>query len=211
MSLADRVLGEDQRDLLRELCPFVTKMSFYLGGGTAAALHLGHRRSDDFDWFTAEEMLEPVQLASRIREMVADFSVTRTDQGTLHGSSNGVRCSFLEYRYPLLRPAVTLAEFGCAIASLEDLSCMKLSAIAQRGSRRDFVDLFAICFAGIRLKDALAYYQRKYSVSDIAHLLYGLSYFDDAEREPMPQMLSGTDWLEMREAIRGWVSGLGKL
>lgn len=211
MSLADRVLGDNQKQLLRELCPLATELSFYLGGGTAIALHLGHRCSDDFDWFTSEEIIDPMFLASRIRTTVADFTVTRTDKGTLHGSSIGVRCSFLEYRYPLLRPVIALPEFGCALASLEDLSCMKLSAIAQRGSRRDFVDLFAICSGHIGLRDALAHYQQKYSALDVAHVLYGLTYFDDAEKEPMPQMLSDIQWPAMRQAIQGWVMDLGTL
>lgn len=211
MNLTDRVLGGKQRELLRELAPLATEMSFYLGGGTAIALHLGHRRSDDFDWFISEEIIDPMLLASRIRTMVADFTVTRTDKGTLHGSSRGVRCSFLGYRYPLLRPVLALPEFGCALASLEDLSCMKLSAIAQRGSRRDFVDLFAICSGHIGLRDAVAHYKQKYSASDVAHVLYGLTYFDDAEKEPMPQMLSSIEWPAMRQAIQGWVTGLGTL
>jgi hypothetical protein len=56
---------------------------------------------------------------------------------TLHGVSRGVRMSFFEYRNPLLRPG--LDESGVVLASLEDLAAMKLAAVAQRGSRKDFL------------------------------------------------------------------------
>ncbi|NIQ96181.1 MAG: nucleotidyl transferase AbiEii/AbiGii toxin family protein, partial [Desulfuromonadales bacterium] len=66
------------------------------------------------------------------------------ERGTLHGTVAGIRVSFLEYRYPLLQPLVPWATYGFSLASLEDLACMKLSAIAQRGAKKDFIDLHAL-------------------------------------------------------------------
>jgi hypothetical protein len=55
-----------------------------------------------------------------------------------------VKFSFLEYRYaPLVEP-VEWAEYGCRLAGLEDLACMKLSAIGGRGAKKDFIDIYAL-------------------------------------------------------------------
>jgi hypothetical protein len=79
---------------------------------------------------------------------------------------------------------------------------MKLSAVAQRGSKKDFVDVYAILLEHRPLPDLLELYQKKYHLSDISHLLIGLAYFDDAEEEPMPVMLWRVKWDEVKESIR---------
>jgi len=82
---------------------------------------------------------------------------------------------------------------------------MKLSAIAQRGSRKDFVDLYALGSKHRSLARMLDLYRKKFSIDDIAHVLYGLSYFDDADREPIPNMIWEIDWESMKQAIQEWV------
>src|SRR5262249_19780719 len=73
---------------------------------------------------------------------------------------------------------------------------------AQIGHRRS-VDLD--WFTGEHLADPLLLCQRKYSVADIAHVLYGLAYFDDAEKERMPSMLWSVDWRTIKRTIQQWV------
>lgn len=113
--------------------------------------------------------------------------------------------SFFQFRYQLLEPLVLWPETGCHLASLEDLACMKLSAISQRGSRKDFVDLFALGRHGFSLQQMLAWYRAKFEVEDIAHLLYALVYFDDADVEPRPSMIWKVSWREVKETLREWV------
>jgi hypothetical protein len=79
---------------------------------------------------------------------------------------------------------------------------MKLSAIAQRGSKKDFVDIYALALSRRPLREMLRLYQEKYNVKDIAPVLYGLAYFDDADRERMPTMLWKVDWRAIRRSIR---------
>ena len=179
--------------------------SFYLAGGTAVALHLGHRRSIDFDWFSARALLDPASLAARLRERGVQMTVRALDRGTLHAGIEDVAVSFLEYLYPLLEPPVPWPEMGCTVASLAHLACMKLSAVASRGSRKDFVDVFALGHSGFPLERMLELYTTKYSVPDIAHVLTSLSYFDDAERETMPDMIWPLDWPDVRATIERWV------
>ena len=183
----------------------MTKWKFYLAGGTALAIYYGHRHSVDLDWFTREQIKDPMRFAQEIRDEGIPIKTTSIEKGTLYGTVSGVRISFLEYRYPLLKPLIPWPEFKCMIASLEDLACMKLSAIAQRGSKKDFADIYALSLKHNPIKEMLHLYQKKFAVQDIAHVLYGLAYFDDADKERMPRMLWDIDWKTIKKTIRGGV------
>lgn len=87
---------------------------------------------------------------------------------------------------------------------------MKLAAIAQRGSRKDFVDFHEIALHHIPLEDALELYRREYSINDIAHVLVGLTYFDDADDEPMPMMLTDLSWDKVKRQFTEWARALAR-
>jgi hypothetical protein len=201
-----RVLGSAQERALRALGRPLSRRGFYLGGGTAVALHLGHRRSYDLDWFTGERIGDAATLLAQLRGDGVRLSATHLGPGTLHGSLYRTRVSLLEYRYPALKTPLDAPGLRCRVASLEDLACMKLSAVAQRGSRKDFVDGYAIARERIPLAGMLSLYVRRYHMEDFAHVLYGLAYFDDADRERMPVMLWDVSWSQVKRAIRDWVS-----
>src|SRR5262249_45271504 len=87
------------------------------------------------------------------------------------------------------------------VASLRDLAAMKLAAIARRGIRRDFWDLYAIAEAGLSLRDAAAAYVRKFQVaeSDLYYVIRALTYFADAEKDPVvPPGLSRRRWEQIK-------------
>lgn len=204
MSFAAQVLGAAQQSVLRRLAGTSTLSRFYLGGGTAVALHLGHRRSLDLDWFTAEPMGDPLSLAQELRAGGVDFHTDALDRGTLHGRIGRVPVSFFEYRYPLLQAPVRWEQSGSAVASLDDLACMKLSAVAQRGSKKDFLDIYALGLRHTPLDHMLELYWRKFSIEDVSSVLYGLVYFDDADRERTPWMLWEVDWRTVKTTLRRW-------
>jgi hypothetical protein len=190
--------------VLRKLAPAATEAGFYLGGGTAVALHLGHRRSLDFDWFSDQPLVDPAALAERLRRNGITMSVRTVDRGTLHADLDGVAVSFLEYTYRRVEDGVSWSDLSCDVASLADLACMKLSAAASRGSRKDFVDIFAIGRSAIPLERMLALYTQKYDARDITHVLASLCYFDDA-MNAMPEMLWSVTWDEIAATLEGWV------
>jgi hypothetical protein len=74
------------------------------------------------------------------------------------------------------------------------------SIVAGRGSRKDFVDLRVLCAGGLSLDAAFDLFERKYGThrTDRYHRLRALAYFEDAEREPMPDMLVPFDWEEAK-------------
>lgn len=208
MSFHPEILRLRQQQVLDSLGPAASRHGFYLGGGTAIALHLGHRRSVDFDWFRQPLLEDPLELARELLDDGIPFVTGWTRRSTLYGTVRGVRVSFFQYRYRFLGPLVLWPEPACLLASLEDLACMKLSAISQRGSRKDFVDLFALGRHGFSLQQMLAWYREKFEVDDIAHLLYALVYFDDADAEPKPSMIWKVGWREVKETLRTWVRSI---
>ena len=82
---------------------------------------------------------------------------------------------------------------------------MKLAAIAQRGSRKDFYDIYALVSEYKPLADLLQLYCQKYGFHNISPVLLGLAYFDDAEEEPDVRRLTGPGWTQVRKSITKWV------
>lgn len=202
MRLHLEVLGRSQRSLLPALSPVARDHDFYLAGGTGLALQLGHRRSVDFDWFRAQPIEDPLRLAAALQTPALQLTVDRVEKGTLHATARRVRVSFLEYGYALLKPLT--GDSGLRLAALEDIAAMKLAAVAQRGAKKDFVDIFAL---GQRftLADMLGFYRVKYGVKDVGHVLVALAYFDDADRERLPALLRRWEWSTIKTTIRRWV------
>jgi len=207
MTFYPDAISNQQQAVLRELGSTATEHGFYLAGGTAMALHLGHRRSVDLDWFSQDRgpLSDPMQWAQQLRKSGIGLTTEAIDEATLHASVHGVRVSFLEYRYPLLQSRVFWEEYDTNLAPLDDLACMKLSAVAQRGAKKDFLDLYALIREHRSLPALVDRYRQKYDTDDVAHLLYALVYFDDADAERMPVLLWDVDWATIKKNIRTWV------
>jgi len=117
---------------------------FYLAGGTALALQLGHRLSVDLDFFSDHDEITPASVKEITTILQEEFSVSLVDAG-LGGVLVGVEDSyvgFYHYSYPLLVPTIELEEVE--LAGLLDIGLMKMDAIAGRGGRKDFYDLYFI-------------------------------------------------------------------
>ncbi len=180
---------------------------FYLAGGTGCALHIGHRRSGDFDFFTQTEFeIFPLQNTLRnLGRFVADYS----GAGTLVGRLGDTKISLFHYGYPLLEEAVDY--LGMRVASLVDIGCMKIDAISSRGTKRDFVDLFFILKTlGLDLKTFFDHFEEKYGPEGFNryHVLKSLIYFEDADQEPELEMLTDFSWAEAKRFFVESVGGL---
>ena len=178
---------------------------FYLAGGTALALQFGHRLSQDLDFFAAD-MFDEQSLLQRLQTLKA-FSLVAEAPHTLHTTIQGSRVTFLGYAYPALFPFLRFLDV--AVADPRDIACMKVSAIASRGTKRDFVDLY-VSARRFELANILKWFDRKYSQThhNKLHLLKSLTFFDDAEKDPMPHMLVPLDWEEVK---RFFVQGVPAL
>ena len=190
-------VSEQTQRILAKIGGHFTR-DFYLAGGTALAIELGHRMSIDLDWFSGREFLN-----SQIKTALAKFGrfeLTGEDKGTIHGVLDEVRVSFLRYNYGLLFP---LVEFGGAkLADERDIAAMKLDAVSSRGSKKDFVDIYFL-LEKYPLPELMGFFEKKYA--DIKfnklHILKSITYFEDAEKEPMPKMLKPASWESIKQKI----------
>ncbi len=192
-------LGEERKALLRLIIEHSPLPHSYLAGGTALALILGHRESVDFDWFCVENF-DPEQLARQLSNLKT-FETSEATKGTLHGIFSDVRVSWLHYPNPLLDDFVTTTDIpGLKIASLKDIAVMKIAALSHRGSVKDFVDLYMLTRQNINLEQIINLLPRKFPEVKLNyyHVIKSLSYFDDAESEPLPRMHVDLDWQALK-------------
>ncbi len=201
-------LPKKQISVLKKTGPELSSRQFYLAGGTALAVYLGHRISVDLDWFTSSPFDDAMLIAQSLRHSGIQFEIEQMSSGTLHGNVQGVRVTLWQYQYPLIQPLKHWGEMDCDLAALEDLACMKLSAIAQRGARKDFCDIYALGTKCFSLREMLDFYQKKFAIQDIGSVIYALAYFDDAESERMPRMLWDVKWGDIKKTILKWVKDI---
>jgi hypothetical protein len=191
----------------RTVSAALSASDFYLAGGTALALRIGHRSSVDLDLFSPT-LRNVDQLIAQLLDVVPDFAVTSTAPRTLYGTLEGVQVSFFGYAYPCLAPPERPDPSLLAIATIEDIAAMKLAAIASRGSRKDFVDLWFLIRGGLPLAETVRLFERKYAAIDVGHVVRSLTYFDDAELEPGLRMLRPAPWATVKDDMRSWVEEL---
>ncbi len=185
---------------------------FYLAGGTGLALHLGHRFSVDLGFLSQDTHAVDFYQRAALRALLEHptLSVTFDQDTTFVVTWRGVGVSFFRLNaYPLVRPAFEVE--GILLASVEDIGAMKLAAIINRGTRKDMVDLYfilqhtsldelfhvaAVKYARIRAFPVMA--------------VRALSYFEDAEALPMPQMIDRTPWPEMEKFLQAQALEAGR-
>lgn len=133
------ILNSDQQELL----PLIKSLSpdYYLAGGTAIALHLGHRRSIDFDLFT-DKTFNPLHLRRRI---LYGYKIDQTfsqGQGELTILINRVRVTFFHYPFAIERPVKF--ESSINLPDLITLGATKSFALGRRAKWKDYVDLYFV-------------------------------------------------------------------
>lgn len=170
---------------------------FYLAGGTGQTLQLGHRISVDFDFFSETDLT----ISSLIQELkeVGNVKITSEQKNTLYIFLNDIRLSFITYKYKMTDDFLITGNLK--IAGIKDIAGMKLYAVCQRGSKKDFIDIFYL-LKSFSLKELLTIYKIKYERLDYNYvILKSLIYFDDAEKDPMPSMTYNLDWKDVKNTI----------
>ncbi len=167
-----------------------------LVGGTSLALQIGHRVSVDLDLF-GELKGDNISLDKKLATLAPIELLQQTENIHIY-LIDGIKVDIVNYPYPWLKPTVKIDNL--ALATIEDIAAMKLAAITGRGSKKDFIDLYFI-LQKYSLKKILKFYKAKYSNGSVFLVLRSLSYFDDAEDEPMPRMLVNITWEEVKKAI----------
>ncbi|MFA5831241.1 MAG: nucleotidyl transferase AbiEii/AbiGii toxin family protein [Candidatus Paceibacterota bacterium] len=176
------ILDEQRRNILPLFRSF--KNDFYLAGGTALALQIGHRDSIDFDFFS-ETPINTQKLFEKVREVFKEHAIVKTQEEANTLSvviDEYIKISFFSYSYLLLDE--TINEENFRLASVKDIACMKLSAITGRASNKDYIDLYYI-LQTIPLSHLLILAQQKFDSLDQNLLLKSIIYFEDITVDPI--------------------------
>jgi len=195
-----RVLSREGWDVVDRLTSRGWLDAWTLAGGTGLAIQIGHRYSEDLDFFQPHPF-EPETLAARLSEL-GQVTVQGRSDDTLHATVDGLRLSFLEARPPLLYAGTPYR--GISVADPRDIAVMKVVAIGGRGSRKDFIDLYFYLAGGTTLESVFELLHRRFAGVDYNeyHLLKSLAFFEDAEAEPMPKLIRAVEWEEVKERLR---------
>jgi hypothetical protein len=171
------ILSEKQKELL----PLIRQFSreYYLAGGTAVALHIGHRRSIDFDLFKFSSVNHKKNI-DKIAGLRLPCEVTWREAGQMNVTVGNVKMTFLEYPFHVL-PKKKFDNI-IKIPELIDLAAMKAYALGRRSKWKDYVDLYFI------LKDFYTIGQISARASEIFDQLFSeklfraqLNYFKDID------------------------------
>jgi len=176
------ILDEKRKKVLPYLKNF--KEDFYLAGGTALALQIGHRDSIDFDFFS-EKNIDTKKMFEKIKVVFVGQKVVKTQDefNTLTVLiDKNIKLSFFGYKYSLLEKLID--EPNLKLASVSDIASMKLIAITSRASNKDYIDLYYL-LQDMSLKDLLDKASKKFPEIDRNLILKSLVYFADIEIEPI--------------------------
>ncbi len=190
-------LATETLTLLKRLSDLPALADLRLVGGTSLALQFGHRTSVDLD-FCGPRLFGGADEA-RIQLAAVGVLDVVADSPNVHVYTlDSVKIDIVTSPGAWLEDPVV--SDGVRLASPLDIAAMKLQAIVNRGARKDFVDL-AVLLERFALPAMINAYQRKYGAPSLFALHKSLVYFDDAEEEPMPIMLIGMGWREVRARV----------
>ncbi len=194
----EKVLPQHSLELLRRLGEDTSSLlsGWTLAGGTGLAFRLGHRVSEDLDFFRTDDL--DLRSLHDVLCQYGSYETLQEAEHTLTVLLHKTKLSFFRVSDPLLFESTPYRFFS--IADERDIALMKLAAISGRGSRKDFADLYIILQNEPSLETYFDLMPRKYDPSRLNtyHILRSLTYFEDAEKEPMPQMLVPFNWTECK-------------
>jgi hypothetical protein len=201
------VLDAAKRQAVQAQAAIVRHGEFFLGGGTAVALHLGNRLSRDLDWFTplkfdgaslAKVLASSKPEPSKIEQSGPDTVRAYYDQP---GSGTSLETSFLRYSQVSASPSIKeVAGVRIPVADLVTLAAMKSGAILNRGAKRDFLDVHAITHSPNWSMDRFVRVAEEKLRIAPPHLCRALTYFVDADRDPDPAGLQVT-WSQVKQDV----------
>lgn len=173
---------------------WLKKSKWYLAGGTALALQVGNRKSLDLDFFTVKKNFNGKQIIAQFNDN-KDWITEVERKNTIYGELFGAKVSFIAY--PFFIPKQKMSQYGeIKVMNPVDIAVMKITAVSQRGRKRDFFDLYWCAHHIEPLENIIKRLPEQYpSVAhDYHHILKSLVYFKDAESDPEPEIYFKANW-----------------
>lgn len=177
---------------------WLPKGNWYLAGGTALALQVGHRQSVDLDFFTTDKTFPPAEVIANLSDNVWQAEIVK--EGTIYGKIHNAKVSFIAY--PFFLPAKPKLQYGFVeVLDKDDIAVMKIVALSQRGRKRDFLDLYWYAKNVAPLLSVIEKLPKQYPniAHNFHHIIKALTYFDDAEKDPMPPLLFEAHWDDVKK------------
>lgn len=184
-------------DLLRKLQRLSVFDDLRLVGGTALALQFGHRHSVDLDFF-GNKMIDSTKLLEVFEQNELVAIQVYDSKNIKQFTIDGVKVDIVNYPYEWLEPILNLDNIR--MANLADIVAMKLEAITNRGTKKDFIDIYFL-LQHFSLPQMLSLYLKKYSHGSSFNVIRSLTYFADAESDPMPRMFIPVNWKDIKLTI----------
>lgn len=184
----EEVLDRDKLRVIRLQADLVREGQFFLAGGTGLGLRLGHRISDDLDWFTPNHF-DAKALAARLAALPEKPTETRQDgRYTVRAYYGTLETSFISYEQVPARPeSLCIAGMKIPIADIDILAAMKAAVVHDRGAKRDFIDVHGISrLPGWSVGRFIEHGARMLPLEE-AQIALALTYFVDADKDPMPR------------------------
>lgn len=182
--------------VLKELMSIELLHSLNLVGGTSLALQIGHRVSIDIDLFGAIDFDYP-KIVHDFRS-IGNVRILSQSKHINIFSIDDIKVDFVNYSYPLLDPIII--EDGIRMISTKDIAAMKLNAIAGRGSKKDFIDLYYL-LREYSIEEIYEFYRRKYKDGNLFLVQKSLVYFNDADLERTPKIFDDIRWEDIKKEI----------
>lgn len=183
-------------DLLTRIQQLPVFSSHRLVGGTSLALQFGHRLSIDLDFFS-EALIDHEEILINLK-LLGKVDVVSKSKYINCFYLNDIKVDFVSLPYKWIDEPVL--EDSIRLASIKDIAAMKLSAITNRGSKKDFIDL-ALLIDQLGLRQMMNLYHEKYPDGMEMMVLRSLVYFDDADIQSDPVMLVPYDWKRVKKSI----------
>ncbi|MEO7266248.1 MAG: nucleotidyl transferase AbiEii/AbiGii toxin family protein [Ferruginibacter sp.] len=179
------IISEKTYRLIQQLQTLPELADFYLVGGTALALLLGHRNSIDIDFFT-QRNFTAVEIEDALKDRHV-FTATLSKNNTVLAVVDNIKTDFVKHDYPLIN--LPLTEEGITFLSKEDIVAMKLHAIIQSGKRlKDFIDIYFL-LQHFSMAEMIGFFEKKYSYANPLIALKAVTYFDDIDENIDPPKL----------------------
>jgi hypothetical protein len=200
--LKKETLPKHSFKLLQEIASIKTFEEFYLAGGTALALQIGHRESIDLDFFTGKEFKTAI-----LSKFPTTYQVVSLNDNSIELIAERTKVFFFYFAFPLYKDLINVE--GIRFADPVDIGLMKLLALQGRTTRKDIIDLYFIDKEIMPLEELLQLFEKHYPSESFNsyNSLKTILSTSTLENQPMPKMMKEVNWDECLELVTRKVTG----
>ncbi len=195
--LQQNAVEPDALELLKKICLLPACTAFGLGGGTNLALRLGHRFSIDLDFFTNAGFSNPLLFKAITNEFPTAELLFEQNQ-TMMFRINDIKVDFILYPFNWLHSFEIIE--ATRLINVQDIIPMKLQAISNRFSKKDFWDI-AFLLDSFTLDQMITIFKTKFPQIDTGFIIHSLAAFDEAAYEQDPVCLIPKSWEEIKHDL----------